>query len=197
MPKTYKITHENAVEARNFMDKTTDAKIQIRLLVIALRGEGRKNPEIAQITGFAPKYIPQIISTFVHSGFSALLTDNRQGGNRRNVSVWEEQKFLKSWKQKAEKGKITSAKEMRLAYQDKFGVTITESAFLRLIKRHGWRKIEPKKQHQKVADAQTQRASKKLNQNPDNLGKRFIWMVVEDECELCSKTKQHSEESAQ
>lgn len=160
MPKSYTITQEDAAKAREYMKKTTDKKIYRRLEVIALRGEGQKNAEIVKITGFAEKYVPQIVSMFVREGFDALLQDKRSGNNRK-VTAEEEQKFLNRYKEKSQQGQIITVNEMWQDFQKEFSTTITIQAFYRLLRRNKWRKIMPRARHPKSADAQTIEASKK------------------------------------
>lgn len=178
MLKTKKSAKEVAKEAQEHMKANkADVKIYRRIQVIYLKSLGKGHEEIAEVTLFSTSYIAKIVTKFNQKGFEALLSDNRNGGNKRKVSEWQEIKFLKSWRRRSEKGQITSTKEMRIDFCEKYGISITESAFLRLLKRHGWRKIEPQKQHKKVADAKTQRASKKLNVEPEKSEKRFIWVA--------------------
>lgn len=132
MPKTYEITHEDAVSARNLMkSKKIDVKSYRRLEVIALRGEGKKNIEIANTTKFCKDHVSKIVSKFIHSGFENLLRDKRSGKNRK-VTEWQEVKVLKGWRKKAERGEIISTKERGLSFQENYEVTITIEAFNRL-----------------------------------------------------------------
>lgn len=163
MPKTYRITSEEAKKAREYMKKITDKKIYRRLEVIALRGEGLTNPAIVKITHFSKGYVPKIVSEFARNGFDSLLTDNR-GGNNRKVTQEEEKDFLDTYKKQAERGKIITAKDMWKAFEKTFNVTIELPAFYRLLTRNNWRKVMPRSIHPKAADAETTDASKKLTQ---------------------------------
>ena len=164
MKKPLEITQENAREAREKMkEKKLDAKAYRKLLVIALKGEGKDNKEIAMATNFKISYVPKLISKFYHKGIEGLLKDERGGANNRRVSEWQEKKFLSRWRARAEKGRIITAKEMRLDFQETYNVSITESSFHRLLNRHEWRKKQPRKRHIKSAGARIKRASKKLN----------------------------------
>jgi transposase len=168
MGKLYKITPTNAEEARKLMNTPgIKAIVYRRLQVIALRGEGLSNSEIVKITGFADKYVPQLISKFFHNGFEPLLKDNRTGNNRL-VSLKEERKFLNKYRNKAQKGLIVNGKEMWLAFNEEFGVDMKQNNFYKLLDRHNWSKKQPRKIHKKSADARTKRASKKLNVLPES-----------------------------
>jgi transposase len=154
-------------------------KANMRLLVIALRGEGKTQPEIAQITHFSTRHITTIITTFSEKGFAAL-TRNKHSGNNRKVTPKEERRFFKKYKEEAKKGTLITAEEMWKSFCETFETTMTQKAFYKVLARNGWRKIMPKLQHQKVADAKTKRASKKLSQLTESREKRFTWVVDEE-----------------
>lgn len=161
MKRTFiELTEEDAVEARKLLKKS-DKKSYPRLMVIALKGEGHENKEIASITGFSADHVTRIIKKYVQEGFESLLKDRRTSNNRK-VSQKEEEQFLAEFEKLAEQGKIIVVKDMRIAFQEKFSVTISVDGFYRLLKRHGWRKVMPRTQHPKVADASVIEASKKL-----------------------------------
>lgn len=168
MPKTYEITHEDVQRARSYMEKKDlDIKAYRRLQVIEQRGLGKRREEVAQITRFSINHVSQIVSLFKRSGFEALLEDKRTGNNRK-VIEWQETKFLKSWRKRAERGEVVNVKKMWNDFQEKYEVTITIKAFYELLDRHGWRKIKPRKQHPKVASPKAIKRSKKLNVEPKN-----------------------------
>ena len=48
MPKTYKISAENAIEIEEIRKTITDKKVDRRLHAVQLRGEGLTNHEIAE-----------------------------------------------------------------------------------------------------------------------------------------------------
>lgn len=155
-----KLTEEDALEARKLFKKA-DKKSYPRLMVIALKGEGHVNKEIATITGFSSDHVARIVKKYATDGFEVLMKDNRKSNNRK-VSLEEEIAFLEEYEQLAEQGKIIVVKDMRLSFQETFSVTISVDGFYRLLKRHGWRKVMPRTQHPKVADASEIEASKKL-----------------------------------
>lgn len=162
-----KIDIETAYIARKYMEETKDKNVYLRLQVIAMRGEGKTNAEIAEATGFAQNYIPKLVTRFFNKGFADLLGDKRSGNNQK-VSDYQTKKFLKKWRKRAEAGRIITPNEMRLDFQKQYNVTITIQAFRRLLKRHGWRKIMPRKQHTKAAGAREIKASKKLSAEPES-----------------------------
>jgi transposase len=171
------------------MEETKDKKVYLRMQVIAMRGEGKTNAEIAETTGYALNYISKIVTRFFHNGFAILLGDKRSGNNQK-VNDWQTGKFLKKWKKRAEAGKIISTNEMRLDFQKQYNISITPQAFRRLLKRHGWRKIEPRKQHIRVADAKTIKASKKLNVKLEKSESASTRAEEKEKFESCFRMKQ-------
>jgi len=163
MRKKHIITAENAIEARKYMKEISDKKIYRRLEVIALKGEGKRNVEVMEITKFSRQHTTLIIRTFTQEGFTPLLTDGR-GGNHRKVNLEDEKLFLKKYEDIGTSGHVITTKELRLDYNKTFGVEMTNQGFYYLLKRHNWRKVKPRSIHPKVADAEVIEASKKLKQ---------------------------------
>lgn len=167
MKKRYEISKEDAMLAQEYMKKHKDVKIYRRLQVIELAGQGKKRIEIAEITHFSKDHVSRIIAKFIHNGIESLIEDKRTGNNRK-VTEWQEVKFLKSWRKRAERGEIVNVKKMWNDFQERYEVTLTLKAFYELLDRHGWRKIKPRKQHPKVASPKAIKRSKKLNVKPEN-----------------------------
>ena len=169
MRKRYIITPEEATIAREKMKKTKDKKVYRRLQIIALRGDGLKNKDVAVATGFSPSHISLILKKFSTGGFQTIESDGRTSNNRK-ASDEAVAKFLKGWEKSAVDGVIITTDDMREAFCKTFGTTITPQAFRRLLKRFGWSKKMPRPQHVKAADAKTIKASKKLKNEPEKLG---------------------------
>jgi transposase len=117
MRKKHIITSTDATKARKYMSEITDKKIYRRLEVIALKGEGKKNIEIEDITKFSRQHITKLIRDFSTEGFTPLLSDGRRG-NRRSVTVEDEKAFLNKYKTRAESGQVITVKEMWLVQKN-------------------------------------------------------------------------------
>ena len=167
MPKTYTISTENACEIRKAMEQKENQRFYKRLLAVALRGEGESNEKIAQITGFNQKYVSQLVSLYVNHGLEKLASDERKGGNRRNMSNEEELEFLESYREKAEKGQIITVREMSNSYYEKLGKTCKKGIYY-LLHKHNWRKIMPRGKHPKKASDEEIESSKKLTLSSEN-----------------------------
>lgn len=72
----------------------------------------------------------------------------------------EEKAFLASFFQKAEAGVVVTIAEIKVAYEKRLSKQVPASTIYRLLHRHGWRKIAPRKRHPKSNVAQQEQAKK-------------------------------------
>ena len=164
MPKTYKISAENAAEIKEVRKTITDKKVDRRLYAVQLRGEGLTNDEIAQKLDTSDKMVSQWVSAYINNGGIAALLPKERIGMHRNLSIEEEKEFLSSYTKQAEAGQIIDLNELKDAYIEKVGHSIGGSQIYRMLERHGWRKVMPRSKHPKKASNEAIEASKKLNQ---------------------------------
>ena len=164
MPKTYKISAENAAEIKEVRKTITDKKVDRRLYAVQLRGEGLTNDEIAQKLDTSDKMVSQWVSAYINNGGIAALLPKERIGMHRNLSIEEEKEFLSAYTNQAEAGQIIDLNELKAAYIEKVGHSIGESQIYRMLERHGWRKVMPRSKHPQKASNEAIEASKKLNQ---------------------------------
>jgi transposase len=170
MPKTYKITTENSQELRDAMSQKENIRHCKKLLAVALRGEGRSNHEISEITGYHATYISLLVASYYNNGISALLL-SRDYPNRRNMTTEEEEAFLSQFRDAAENGQVITAAEIAVAYDKKIGKEHkSKSTVYNLLHRHNWRIIVPRREHPKKASEEDIKSSKKLTPNMENCG---------------------------
>ena len=164
MPKTYKISAENAAEIKEVRKTITDKKVDRRLYAVQLRGEGLTNDEIAQKLDTSDKMVSQWVSAYINNGGIAALLPKERIGMHRNLSIEEEKEFLSAYTKQAEAGQIIDLNELKAAYIEKVGHSIGGSQIYRMLKRHGWRKVMPRSKHPQKASDEAIEASKKLKQ---------------------------------
>ena len=162
MPKTYKITQEQVAEIKEYRKTIKDKEVDKRFRAVQLRGEGYDNHGIAVIVEAHPTVVSRWVCNYVSGGISALLKRNRSGGGRRNLSLAEETEFIAGFKKRAEKGELVTVKEIKIAYCEKIGHQCGKGQIYRVLKRQGWRKIVPRKEHPNKATEAEIEASKKL-----------------------------------
>ena len=164
MPKTYKISAENAAEIEEIRKTITDKKVDRRLYAVQLRGEGLTNDEIAQKLDTSDKMVSQWVSAYINNGGISALLPKERIGMHRNLSIEEEKEFLSAYTKQAEAGQIIDLNELKAAYIEKVGHSIGGSQIYRMLERHGWRKVMPRSKHPQKASNEAIEASKKLKQ---------------------------------
>jgi transposase len=144
------------------MEKAKSAVLRKKLEVLQLRMEGYRNAEISGITKYSKSRVSALACIYAKDGIAYFRQENRQGGNRRNMSCDEEAAFLFAYKELAEQGQIVEVSEIKRAYEEKVGHRIGKEQIYRVLHRHGWRKVMPRSKHPNKASDGAIEASKKL-----------------------------------
>ena len=183
MPKTYQISAEEAAEIAKRRKKVKSKLADKRLHAVQLRGEGMKNPEIAEKLDTSAKVVNHWVSAYAKGGIEALL-DKKRGGNRRNMTFAEEEALLEPFKKQAEAGQIVEVSAIERAYAEKVGHSIGSGQIYRVLARHGWRKVMPRSKHPKQASEEEQALAKNKILCGGGVqpveAQRFTWMRAPD-----------------
>jgi transposase len=142
--------------------KTTKGfwKVQQWLIVYNALADPRKSESIAKHVSVSKATVNKTISEYNRFGPS-IIECKSKGGRRRSYLTYEEEKeFLYPYIALANEGKIATAKEIHIAFNEKVGKQVAPSTIYRLLERHQWREIVPRTAHPK-ADKQAQEAFKK------------------------------------
>lgn len=161
MPKTYTISREDIEIVEEIRKKISDKQVDKRLQAVKLRGEGKKNEAIAEQLETSSDMISRWISTYAKEGAEALLAKKRTG-RPTNISYDEEAKLLAEFETKAKAGQIVEVSDIKAAYQEKVGHTISSGQIYYVLKRHKWRKVKPRSRHPKKASPEVIETTKKL-----------------------------------
>ena len=148
MIRKYTFTSKDLEIIKDARKKNKDKRAEVRLHVLELRAEGKRAKEIAEIVGVSAPYVSQLSAKYFSGGIEAI-AGNHYGGNRRNMSVEEEEAILKPFYERAEKGEIVEVSEIKQAYQEKVDHEISSGQIYLVLRRHGWRKIMPRSRHPK------------------------------------------------
>jgi len=132
-----------------------------RLEVVWLREKlGLSGPEVA----IALNYRLQTVHAIWHlwrREQEALFQRPRPGGRKHAyLTIEEEKAFLVPFLRKAEASGVLTIAEIKAAYEKRVNKQVPPSTIYRLLHRHGWRKIAPRKRHPK-SDPQQQEKAKK------------------------------------
>ena len=164
----YKISATDVSKLRAAMRKEKNAQTYRKMEAVALRGEGKKNEEIAAITGFHPDMAGKYARAYITRGIDGL-KDGRKGGNHRNATDEEEREFMSQFEEAARKGQIITIGEIAAAYDEHFGKEHkSKSTVYYLLQKMGWRKLMPRSKHPGKASDEAIEASKKLTHERKN-----------------------------
>lgn len=120
----------------------------------------RPAADIARHAGVSKGFVRRVIQEYNRQG-EAGVSKPGKGGRRNCYLSWsQEQQLIESFKERARKGHIATAKEIKNAYEQKVGQQVHKTTIYRLLERHQWHKIVPRPSHPKQ-DAQAQEEFKK------------------------------------
>jgi transposase len=162
--KEFQINETQMQEIATMRKVNTDKRVDKRLWAVQLRGEGMKNPKIAEKLDTSAKVVSRWVSAYCKCGIEALM-GGKFGGNRRNMSFEEETQFLAEFETCAKNGQLVEISEIKEAYKNLVGHSIGNGQIYRVLHRHGWRKVMPRSRHPKKANEEAIKASKKLTQS--------------------------------
>ena len=161
MPKTHIIREIQVAGIIAARKENKDKQVEKRLQAVQMRGEGKKNAEIAEQLETSSDMISYWVSCYAKRGLEGLLPAKREA-HRRNMSTAEEKQLLSTFEKEAEAGRVVEVSEIKKAYETKVAHTIGSGQIYKVLKRHGWRKIKPRSRHPKKATPEAIEASKKL-----------------------------------
>ena len=101
----YKFSEGQYEEIKKVRKQNRDKQTDKRLQVLELRCEGKGLEEIAHITGFHRSHVSNLIRKYFEEGLEAVSEKHYQG-NRRNMSIEEEARFLEQFREMAEQFQI-------------------------------------------------------------------------------------------
>lgn len=158
---TNQFKSDNLKELKAALKNQNYAPYHRRLQAILLRSEGLSFKKIADLTGYVPQTVKNQVDKYFKEGLSAIVKETRGGRHRSYLTVEQEQVFLKKILDSSiDAGEMVTTTLLFEAYQEAIGQAVPRQTFYALLKRHGWRKVTPRPEHPKQADAQTIVASK-------------------------------------
>lgn len=157
------ITIEEYEAIKKEATKNKNKNVDKRLKVLIYRYEGFSDKEIANKLDYSVGRISQLCSEFKKVGLEEY-TRQKYKGNYRYLSEEEEKEILEKCNEKGDKGEFVNVKEIRHIFEVELGFEVGDTYTYNLLKRHGWRKVMPRPQHEKKASEEEIEASKKLTQ---------------------------------
>jgi transposase len=187
--KTRVVAHLSAEEVKERMGKDPNPLYRERWSIIyTAQVNPREAKEIARDIGVSVSKVHTLIPRYNKFGVSAVETIGKGGRYNENMSIGEEKELLETFFDRAAKGEIVTAKQIKQGYEQKVGREVDESTIYRMLERHMWRKIVPRPIHPK-ADREAQQEFVKnfpklveeLEKTKDESDERPTLLMVQDE----------------
>ena len=119
-----------------------------RVLCVWLRDEfSLTSAEVAKAIGITETSVKRINARYIKRGEEALIGKPRGGRHRENLTLKEEDDLLASFEETAYAGGMLVVTEIKQAYERSIGRKVPKSTVYRMLERHGWRKIAPRRKH--------------------------------------------------
>lgn len=157
MARKQRISDGLVFEAEQLVGTTKDIRILRRALSVLLPGLlGVSLPMVGRLIGRSRSSVVRYQHEF-RKRIDGVQAGNRTWGGRRHayLSCEEEERFLATFLHTASEGGVLIVAEVKAAFEERVGHSVAESTIYRLLDRHGWRTIVPRRRHPK-ADPKTQ-----------------------------------------
>jgi transposase len=116
--------------------------------------------QVAQAIGWQPTSVRRLQAQYLKEGKAVLQAVGRGGRRNQNLTVEQEGQLLAEFNARVERAGMLEVSQIRRAYEDAVGHPVPKSTVYRMLARHGWRKIAPRRRHPEV-NRRRQRAFKK------------------------------------
>jgi transposase len=143
-----------------------------RLQCLWLRARQDLSTEvIAQTVGLSVSHVRRVWSEYLRGGLVAGQGRPKGGRRHQNLTVDQERALLAPWAQEAQKGRLVTARGVKVHYEGRVGRAVPDSTVCRWLAPHQWRQVLPRPKHPQD-NPQARAAFKKT---PDQSGRRRGW----------------------
>ena len=138
----------------------TKAEFQ-RIQCLWLRASlGLNADQVAMALGWQPTSVRRLQAQYLKEGDQVLRALGRGGRRHQNLTVEQERQLLAEFSTQAKEAGMLEVSQIKRAYEEVIGHSVPKSTVYRMLARHGWRKLAPRRRHPQVS-RQRQRAFKK------------------------------------
>lgn len=124
-----------------------DARAYRRLLCVKLALDGQSAEQIAATLDWNPTSVRRIWRRYRQEGEEALVGRAVGGRRRAHLTPAEEDAVLAPFLEQAAAGGVLVAGPIKAAYEARVGKAVPKSTIYRLLARHGWRTVLPRRRH--------------------------------------------------
>jgi len=157
--------HESVDLAKERLRSSDSAReIRVCLAVILPTEHGMSIQDTASMLGRSSRWVSQVRKSFIEQGLSTV-SENYGGRRRDNMSVAAEEVFLESFKDRARSGGVLEVSEIHAELEKVLSRKVHLSAVYKLLHRHGWRILAPRKRSAKSGPLTLEAAWKKVFQD--------------------------------
>ncbi len=121
-------------------------RIQCILLRISQKLTAEK---VGEAVGLHTGSVWRIWSKYLREGMEGIIGEKRGGRHREVLTEEEEKAILEPFEKRSAKGELVTIREVHESVCKKSGIKNAPSTTYRLLHRHGWRKVMPRKRHPK------------------------------------------------
>jgi transposase len=116
--------------------------------------------QVAIAIGWQPTSVRRLQAQYLKKGEQVLSSVGRGGRRHQNLTLQPEQQLLAEFSSQAEAAGMSEVSRIQRAYEQTVRHPVPKSTVYRMLARHGWRKIAPRRRHPE-ANRQRQRSFKK------------------------------------
>lgn len=164
MARKAQVSESVLTEAKRCMASATsvqECRAALSILLPALLGISLALT--ATILGRSRATVVRLRRSFVAAFTQSDQPARSWGGRRRSyLTLQEEREFLAEFLKPAQEGGILVVNEVKKAFEAKVGDRVSKTTIYRMLARHGWRKVAPRRKHP-GADPEEQEAFKKTH----------------------------------
>jgi transposase len=137
-------------ELKDFRKKKWPGNEFLRFLCVWLRvDKGMATTKIAEVLNWNVNTVRRIQKGFIDHGTEVLIESKKGGRQHQLMTLEAEKTFLSEFMEKANKGLILVIREIKDALEKHVGHKVHKTTVYRMLYRHGWRKVVPRKSHPK------------------------------------------------
>lgn len=137
-------------------------RVQKWLVVYNALVDPRSSEEIAKHLAVSRSFVNKTVSEYNRFGTKSIETKGKGGRRNSYLTVDEEKEFMGKFFERAQKGHIATALEIKEAFEKHIGKKVHKTTIYRLLERNKWRKIVPLPHHPQK-NKQAQEAFKKTS----------------------------------
>jgi transposase len=136
-------------------------RVQRILVILSLQKQAQTSKQLSANFNLSEIAIRKLISDYNKRGLDAIDVKGQEGRKNEIMKIDDEKFFLKQFFDKALKGQIATAEEIRKAFiKETKRKKVAKSTIYDLLKRHGWTKKKARPAHPKSNKEEQERFKK-------------------------------------